>query len=336
MPVRINELPPCLEPASPTRGKACEDCDFLREGVRCVSLAAGQKAVEQAGVNQELAAVVHDLTKEKKEWEREKLALIERLLNLRTDTLIETAFTPEGLRDHLHHDRDIQEELAELNWGVLRLDGRFVNYLNRAGNWVGDAFLQKGGAHITALSDGLVRTEEQPIQEERRAQRQQGHSMANDIICRQGGDEFSILIRNVSPDELTAITARIRALLTPSKAVDRYHNGQIPFIASVGFGHAESLNLEVARECSTGNHYQAFYLVNNLADDGQRKIKSRQYEIMWDMAQELMPQHEFDKWIAQPDDRQVAELFLRYCCPDFHRDPLTFMRRQQDGQESTA
>jgi GGDEF domain-containing protein len=305
-------------------GLPCEDCPLLPD---CKALEAGQRIVA-------LEAELRVSSEENERHELSNARLFERLLNLRLDALVETAFTPEGLKDHLMHDEGIAEELQQGNWGVVRLDGRFVQYINRFGNDVGDEFLMRGGREITAVANGLARfgsrrqQQELADEEHRVEQRRQGHSRANDIICRQGGDEFALLIRDVTPEQLAHVAARIQTALTVDKALERYAQGNVPFIASVGYAHAAQPDIapEVAGQLIVHNDtWGAFKIINAAADKGQRSTKSRQYDEMWERTMQIMPADAAAKYIVRPSsDREVAALFLEYLCPEFQRDPTRF------------
>jgi GGDEF domain-containing protein len=316
----------CIDQSDPDAlGQRCEACPIQD----CTALAAGELILRQQTTIDILTERNSELEEENRLAEIEKAHLLERLFNLRLDSLVETAFTPEGLKDHLMNDSEIQEELRAGNWGVVRLDGRFVNYVNRFGNLVGDDFLQRGGGKITAIADGLVRTHNRRRKDDirefdrRTAERRGGHSLfREDIICRQGGDEFALLIRNVTPAQLALITARVQSKLTVPYALDRYSQGQIPFIASVGAAHASDRQPEVQTALDVHDPWHAFRIINGLADEGQREVKSQQYKDMWDMVQRATAGN---STIAQPDDRIVAERFLTVLCPDFQRDPIAFL-----------
>lgn len=307
-------------------GQRCEACPIQD----CTALAAGELILRQQTDIDQLTEKNAMLEEANRQAEIEKAHLLERLFNLRLDSLVETAFTPEGLKDHLMNDAEILAELKTLNWGVVRLDGRFVNYINRFGNLVGDDFLQRGGAEITAITDGLVRTRqrrartEQPDSDRRQTERRAGHSLGHeDIICRQGGDEFALLVRNVTPRQLALVAARVQSKLTVSYALGRYSEGQIPFIASVGSAHATDRQPEVQTSLAIHDPWHAFRLINGLADEGQREVKGQQYKEMWEMVQRATTDQAPS--IAQPDDRIVAERFLATLCPDFQRDPVAFL-----------
>ncbi len=315
-------------------GVRCPECPLAESD--CQPLAAGRLILTQQATIEDLGAQVTDreaaLAAAQQEFEVEKSRILERLFNLRIDTLVETAFTPEGLKDHLIHDTEIQAELRQMRWGIIRLDGRFVNYINRFGNMVGDDFLQRGGAEITAITDGLARLRTRRLRsaeyhpERRQIERRAGFSIGHeDIICRQGGDEFTLLIRNVDTPQLASIAGRVQSRLTVPFALERYSEGQVPFIASVGFAHATDKLPEVTRAFTLHDDWGAFRVVNGFADEGQRQVKSEQYEEMWRMVCHVLTEPERNKYIAQPDDRVVAELFLERLCPDFQRNPIAFL-----------
>ena len=263
--------------------------------------------------------------------------ILDRLLNLRLDTLVNTAFTPEGLMDHLQNDTELRQELGQGQWGVIRLDGRFVKYINTAfGTLTGDQFLADGGAEITAIADGIIRRsdrrhEDRPSEEERRrGERRQGYALSEDIIIRQGGDEFALIIRNVTPEELKNIAERIQEQLTVERALQRYSNDYTPFIASVGFAHAidKELRPHVEALLRHGAVWQAYRQVNGAADAQEQAVKEAQYEDMWDRVKQMTPRRQRLRR-KQPNDRVVAEAFLYALCPDFQEDPIGFLTRQK-------
>lgn len=327
----MSELQPTITPLdcaqvdTPTLALPCDGCELLQRPEGC-------------GV---LNAVV-ELIRRNEQHERENAELLARLLNIRIDVLVDTAYTPEGLRDYLQaNENGIQSEMAQMQWGVLRLDGRFVNYINRYGNLVGDDFLRASGAEIAAISDGLARVQERrqeqaPVDTEQRGSDRRQQASDSDIFCRQGGDEFSLIIRGVTPQELQLVAARIQNQLTPNQAIERYSEGRIPFIASVGFSHATQMGPEVLTAMHAGNYYEAFRIVNGQADTGQRAAKAAQYEEIWRTVLANMTADEQAERIAQPDDRIVAEQFLMRVCPDFWQNPIEFLvagqHRSREGE----
>jgi GGDEF domain-containing protein len=307
----------CLDLSRPERvGLACAGCPMREIG--CTALAAGEHIAE--------------LEKRNAEHEQDNTLLVERLFSLRIDSLVEEAFTPEGLKDIIDYETDISEELKQLNWGVVRLDGRFVKYINTFGNTVGDSFLQHGGSEIAAITDGLVRTRNRRVQplevneDHREGDRRAGYSLGGDIICRQGGDEFSLIIRNVDNVQLTRIAARIQSQLTVSGALGSYEDGKVPFIASVGSCHASEISpvTRVALE-ERDDLWATFRDVNGQADEGQRQSKGRQYTEMWNLTVSAMDPAQRTSYINQPDDAEVAKLFLAVLCPEFKERPHKYL-----------
>ncbi|HSD56503.1 MAG TPA: diguanylate cyclase [Candidatus Saccharimonadales bacterium] len=283
---------------------------------------------------------IEQLNRDKIQQEQVNELLVTRLFNLRIDSLVQEAFTPEGLQDVLEYEEDVIEELKRGEWGVIRLDGRFVKHINTFGNLIGDQFLEHGGSEIAAITDGLVRTKNRRAQtlevdDERRddSDRRAGFSLGGDIICRQGGDEFSLVIRDVTPAELTRVAARVQSQLTVADALASYDDGRVPFIASVGSCHASELGREakVALE-QEDDLWAAFRDINGRADAGQRKAKSLQYEEMWRLTEGAMPPDVRKHYINQPEDSEVAKLFLSTLCPEFGERPYAFFTGRGNTQ----
>ena len=294
-------------------------------------------------MNEQSASIAH-LTEESERQEREAEELLTRLFNLRMDTLVDDAFTPEGLRDHLEHDAALQEVMQSGRWGVVRLDGRFVRYVNKYGNRTGDGFLQAGGARIAAVANGLGRRGDrrrqgQGVLVERRqgAERRQtlhpaeqrGHTHNGDVICRQGGDEFALIMVGVDEKGLATAATRIQNALTVGKAVDNYTHGRIPFIASVGQAHASARHADVLRLIDGQDFWGAFNAVNGVADEGQRTSKARQYQEMWELVTAATPPDQQRVTVAMPDESVIASEFLRVLCPKFYENPIAFLEHAQ-------
>lgn len=312
----------CIDSSQPEAlGQPCEGCPMREQAVGCIALKAG---VELAEKNDEV-----------KQAEDEKLRLLERLFNLQTDTLIEDAFSPAGFQDHLRNTPELQEKMRSLNWGVIRLDGRFISYINKLGSNIGDEFLRQGGNEITAVS-GLVRLGKDrrhaktdlPVQHERRLRRERrDNASGGDNAIRQGGDEISLQIWDVSRPNLGRVAKRIQEQFTVPYAVQRYENGTIPFVASVGYSHARDNTKAVQEALADDNPWEAFYVVNGEADKEQVREKKKQYHQMWEMVVGSMPPGQHPTDITLPPDRVIAEQFLRVFCPDFHTDPVAFLER---------
>lgn len=310
-------------PGSSTLGVTCEDCPLLPD---CRPLMAGKRIVALMGDRARLTRQIEDQA-------AQNTVLLERIFRLRTDTLVTSVFTPGGMKDYLANDSEIQEEMGGGLWGVLLLDGRFVNYINRYGYEIGDRFLAASGNRITTIVDGLIRTgadrrtEVRSPAEDLRRRRDRRHEpvLRGDIICRQGGDEFSILIRNVTPEQLAVVAARIGHKLTVIDALDRYENGVVPFIASVGYAHAEEYPEVLTPLLNNDDYWGAYRVVMYAADKGQRVEKKEQYEQMWSIVVSTFRPEERLLMPTQPDDRIVAEQFLERLCPNFCANPNSYL-----------
>jgi hypothetical protein len=328
------ELPlNCIDPSKPEQlGQPCDGCPLIEQSIGCAAMKNG---AEIAVAFEEKDRQISDLEESNFKKDEINKKLLERILDLRIDSLVDTAYTPEGFKDLLMRSPELKDELTKMQWGVVRLDGRFVGHVNKFGNRVGDLFLQEGGQAITAVADGLVRRKTDrrkqslPVSEDRRAherrkeERRVGQTAGGDYICRQGGDEFSLLIRNVGAADLTVVAARIQNQLTIGRALERYADGNIPFIASVGYTHASEEAPKVTAALTEGDPWEAFLEVNGRADEGQRHNKLGQYQEMWKMVVKASPGASHG--IAQPDDRVVAERFLLTLCPDFYHNPIQYM-----------
>lgn len=286
-----------------TLGLPCEDCPVLPDD--CRALAAGKLILAQ---------------------QRRLGTQQERLQAMRIDSIVDNAFTPEGLRDHLLYDANLAEELRQLQWGVVEVDGRFLDYLNQfGGEFLGDRFLRQGGAHIVDLIEGLIRRRNQPVPADRRA----GYTSSLDILCRRGGDEYALLVRNVSPKQLADIATRLQGHLTPQAAIERYDQGHIPFMASVSFQHASTLDPAICRQTllSASNPWGAFEIIYRAASLHQTAIKAAQYATMWQLVRKTAESNGIRTMMKhQPDDkRSVAEAFLSLLCTRFWIDPAKFI-----------
>lgn len=335
----IQDLPDCLDVGGATLGQPCAECPFVDEGctpLRAGTLIVGQSA-EIAGQQQTITGLEETLEQRQRtivgleetnsRREAENAALFERLFDIRVDTLIDTSVTPSGLKDILTHTPELQEEMSQMNWGVVRLDGRFVGYINRYGDSVGDLFLREGGYEITAISKIGRRSDrrksQEPIEADHRERVRRSHETEDDILCRQGGDELALFVRDVTTDELVRVASRIQSKLTVSAALARYEeNDQIPFIASVGSAHASEKEPEVLGLLAEKNPWRAFLTINYEADREQRAVKSSQYEEMWQKVQNVLKEPK----ISAPVDREIAAQFLKVLCPNFYKNPRKYLR----------
>lgn len=334
------DLPDCIGPGpdSPTLGIACEgcvpDCDTLAYGRQVLGLVTSTRELAYTnGLMESVATGLrHELAEAQATLETRTghlITAIERILMMRQDSLIPTAFTPEGIRDLLTHDPTLGQEILRGNCGVIRLDGRFVEINNRKGKQFGDLFLQNGGAKLASVTDGLARTQTRRI-----ADQDTDHMPVWDIgrldfpgnfdlILREGGDEWDILVRNVSPPQLQTIAMRIASELNVEKALKRYAEKRPPFIASVGFAHARSIAGSIPDD-TPQDAWSIFNAMDRLADTGQLLSKKAQYAEMWELVIDLLPAEVLSRYDVMPGTREISTLFLHYHCPDFVEDPAQY------------
>ena len=294
-----SEAPPCLQPE--TLANACVDCPRVAQGCGYLALA------------QELTDRIHDL---------------------RQDILIPQTLTPEGLLDVLKHDKNLGQEFIAGNFGVIRLDGRFVGHINTYGNRFGDAFLAESGRRIYHVA--RLQTRNDP---NRQPAKNQQFTMAADtpnkldypalldIVCRQGGDEFAIIVRHVDADTLRRVANRVGVQLDVNSAIRRYEAGEIPFIASVGIAHGSEVRAAERRKLvESGQAYELFARINGSADEGQKIDKERQYGQMWAITHHYLPEDIAEQYQQMPtSSREIADLFLKYVCPDFYNAPRSYL-----------
>ncbi len=305
-------------------GRPCEGCTELSLPDGCPVRQVGMALIQQE-------AIIID-----KEWELAQRAaslsnLIERLLAMRYDSLVKSTTTPEGLRDLLQSDEQLRQEAQQGAWGVVRFDGRFVEYMNRFGNEVGDMFLESGGKDLIEITDGLLRTRTRRSENEHIDKRPAWHTGKldypdeYDIICREGGDEFVVLVRHVNPEQLQTVAARIAARLTVEYALERYEHGKAPFIASVGYAHVGDMPAD-SSGAMTKDPWDMFTTLNALADAGQRTQKDAQYEQMLALALAAMPPEGADQLTRQLGKTEITTMFLHYRCPKFYEDPVSYLQ----------
>lgn len=316
----------CLDEAisSPAALTECVGCPVLPN---CIAYNAARHIVEQEAEINQLDQQLSQAEELLVLRETDLSDVITRLLDNRHDSLVPTTLTPEGLKDLLRKDAGLRAEILARRWGAIRLDGRFVGHANTMGNDVGDGLLEAGGRDIGRAALGAVR------HKERRA-KEAGPHLADwdvrrleypfrpDIVVRQGGDEFTILVRRVSLQGFQRAAARIESHLTVDEALRRYDNGMAPFIASVGIAHCQDLQ-QVA--VPAGDAWALFNTMNTLADEGQRASKTRQYAEMWAIAHDLMPREVAISYDQMPDKNEVARLFLQYRCPGFYTNPRAYL-----------
>lgn len=323
----------------------CAECPVADPQRNCTPYLAAQKLVEQAATIDGQSDNIAQLETRNETLTQDNLRLLERILGLRIDSLVTGMFTPEGLKDEiLHHDPELAESLMGENWAVIQADVRFLNFFNGVfGQSPGDSFLQHIGNKISSIAHGLVRqgprrTQDIDVGLQRRRQSDRrrvaeepsaaGHTRRGDILCRRGGDEFSVVVLNIEPSDLPRLANRWQRQLGVAAALTRAPSG-IPFIASIGAAHVK----DVAPEMLAGKDaYGRFRTVDDMTSVSGIEAKKHQYQTMW---RRLVRDSEKNpgRYLAdlpQPDDRSVAELFIRNYFPDFIRNYFEILGHRQD------
>lgn len=112
------------------------------------------------------------------------------------------------------------ENAAEKPFGMIMLDLNGLKDINDSlGHIVGDAAIRTFGDHLKSrLRDG-------------------------DVLARIGGDEFAVLVKDVSFEELVQIGERVRLFAKASLTIDGL---TIELVASVGWAHSSQSNDHLA------------------------------------------------------------------------------------------
>lgn len=314
---------------------ACAECPIPDPESSCVAFTASRLLIEQT-------AAINSLTEQNETLTEENVRLLERILGLKTDSLVVGMFTPEGLKDEVENNAELAEKLMGDDWAALQVDVRFLSFINLAlGQNPGDSFLQYSGGEISAIAHGLVRqgprrTEELGANRERRTMRPEGRRAADfepgtpgrtldgDILARRGGDEFMVILFGVSREDLPKVVRRWRNQLSVEAALRRAPDG-IPFIGSIGAAHVTDID----RKLMEGNDaYGRLKMVDDKSSLAAVAAKKSQYRAMWKKLQS----DSGGKLAGFPqlNDRAVAELFITTYFPGFIRNHADVLGRRQD------
>lgn len=273
----------------------------------------------------------------------ENLSLLERILGLKIDSLVEGMFTPEGLKDEiLYQSPELAEKLMGNRWAAVQIDVRFLNFINGVfGQNSGDSFLQHSGVRLTSIANGLMRTgprrgEPSPVDSERRRRSDRrraaaagggdapGYTTQGDPLTRRGGDEFTVLMFDVDPENVPGIVKRIQGQLDVAAALKRAPDG-MPFVASVGAAHVTEINPELMRGKDALSRY---YLVDDRANEAGILAKKKQYRSMWTRL--VKDSDDALRGVRQPQDRAVAEMFITTYFPGFVNNHSEILGGRQD------
>ncbi len=305
----------CIDPTNqpPTLGVACEGCPL--NPANCLPLSAGRIITAQT-------TEIGQLT--------ERVATLEDSIGeLSLDALLGNYFTPEGLKYLIGKDANLAAELLESEWGILRIDTRFLSIINELGKAQGDNLLVLGANQTLRLLNESVRRQPDrrraplPVTEDQRqhSDRRKGYTDQRDLICREGGDELMAIVRNVrNPHELAEVAGRLQLRFSVREGIDQMRTRRLPLIASVGYHHVQNFQPDVLESFrSSQDAWGLVNFVNESADQSHRDIKYGQYQAMWREVTFANPTLR-GLYPAQPDDRIVARLFMHEFWPTYQSD----------------
>jgi len=196
------------------------------------------------------------------------------------------------------------------------LDLRVVKYINDTfGHVTGDRFLQHAGQRIRDILTHNIRSSRprNAVEFERR----QHPTNGSDIVCRYGGDEFVLILKNIYPEDRSGLSQRLQALFSVDYALARASisdrpliNSNIPVIASLSTADLQSATALGFLETSS-DRFQAFYAA---ADASHEPFREKQYDEMWTAIKRKIGRPELQK---PEDQRIIGGQFYLYCIPQF-------------------
>lgn len=334
---------PHLNPETPCviSGNPCEPCRFYDEQnvAMCGNLAVGHAFV---GLYKELAYTDEANRSLSARLDQEAL----RRERACEDILIPGCLSPGGMRDVLENNPEIQEAIKRGNKAVVYLDLRGQKFVNDVlGRSSGDLYIQNshdamaqaieqisGEVQLTgedALTQAIAQIIRQPFNADDAApavERRRSQYPRLDKLCRIGGDEFALLLSDISPEDLARFAEALQGQFSVKKALENYHSDPpvLPLIASVGVSHLQTN--EHAKQAAENKDYWTMYrLMCEQADEQHGQMKKIQYQQMWDAS--LAPLNQMQRRLMpMPEDtRQIHRLFMETRCPDFKENPGRYM-----------
>lgn len=260
------------------------------------------------------------------------------------DTLIPGCLAPGGMRDVLENNPELQKAIKRGNIGIVYVDLRGQKVLNDEHD------RETGDLHIKAshdavddaateieneltmeneLTQALAEIIRQPLRTpdaKPGVERRQSSHPRLDMLVRIGGDEFAILLSDISPENLTRFAGALQERFSVEQAIQNYHNDPplLPLIASVGSSHLSS-NEHARQAVENGDYWTMYRLMCHQADEQHGRMKKLQYQQMWDASLANMSNMQREI-LKMPDDlRQIHKLFLETRCPEFFRNPSRYM-----------
>lgn len=224
--------------------------------------------------------------------------------------------TNKGLEAMIDFDESLQRDLLEDTWGIAWVDVRGLKYVNdEASEKAGNVLLNLTATQIseTLVSNTRARKMGPPnITEQRKAPE------VADIQCRYTGDEFLVLFRGITPDELAEVAEnRLQPLFSVSHAII---STDTPVIASLSFAHSSEVNTQAASPREAFDAVLELAQTKHHGEDGKSGLKKAQYDEMWQWLTDFAPSQRANLDIpdARPsDDRKIVDTFYKIYQPDY-------------------
>lgn len=330
-----------------TSGTACETCPFYppENAAQCGNLAVGQVFVSNY---QEMAYLDNA---------NRSLAVrldieVNRRNRVGEDILIPNCFNPSGMRDVLEFDTKLQEAIKRGKKGVVYIDLRGQKFVNDTlGRDPGDLYIQGSHDQFTdavdsieqgraaakparepneltkAIADIIRRPRDhQDVAPEGVEERRSSPYMRLDKLVRIGGDEFALLLSDISAEDLITFAEELQTYFSVERAIENYNSDppRLPVIASVGIAHL-STNNPAKEAVQNEDYWTMFRLLCEQADAHHGQTKKAQYQQMWDMSLSRLPEAQRDLMEMPDDPRRIHKLFIETCCPDFIKNPRRYL-----------
>jgi GGDEF domain-containing protein len=214
----------------------------------------------------------------------ENAELRSSVVRLANDGLVPGFKTEEGVTELIKYDEELRAKLITGRTAVIHIDARGIKALNETDLDCGDEMLLLTAKRVieTLLRNG-------------------------DLISRKG-DDFSIILHDVSIAEMGAIVERLKDALSVDRALEDTREGALPVIASVSGVHADEFE---HGDLTDTDELLAFVKVMRAVASGRNvEPKKAQYAQMWELAGG-------DPNQLPGDDRRIADKFYETFCPDF-------------------
>jgi len=332
--IKIPAAPSCLDTAEAC-GRLClmdGPCEFLERGLTAAALR------EQVAT---LSQQAEQHAAERQQWQTDKERLVTentRLAGavdfLMWDPLMDGFLTRGGaeltLREPSELKTRLEEELASGRVGLVTLDIRGMNFVNNSpsgSHAAGNILLQIAGQHIREH----VRSCRKAYEGEDR--RKDDSPAADTLFVRQGGDELSLIMHDVSGEDFTKRLNELRDSLSMERSLAADNPYHFPLIASVGGAHASKMMLPATWSESDRAVADAVQMLLHSADAEARILRQEQYDRLWLAACGTRPDLR-QRYPQQPDDTIVAKNFFATHFPYFVVHVTEVLRQAQNEIEA--